>query len=183
MKSQHSRHDHLSRVGRGENTHTHTHPRTSAHTRTQFIFPRWEKHNPPAQQAGCVHFLGTDPLFAASEWCPWKVKSPRFRTSLPLASQTNFVGIRPGPPGEALLPSLPGSRSPGRSSPARSALPYLGELGDLLAHFHVHLGIAVHSPARASAGFGFGARASPGRVHFAIEGSCHRHKARSAHRL
>ena len=59
---------------------------------------------------------------------------------------------------------------------ARSTPPYLSELSDLLAHFHVHLRITVHSPARATAGVGFGARAGSWRVNFAVEGRCHRFK-------
>lgn len=59
----------------------------------------------------------------------------------------------------------------------RSAAPYLGELSDFLAHFHVHLGITIHSPVRASAGVGFRARAGSWRVDFAVEGRCHRFKA------
>lgn len=58
----------------------------------------------------------------------------------------------------------------------RSAAAYLGELSDFLAHFHVHLGITIHSPVRASAGVGFRARAGSWRVDFAVEGRCHRFK-------
>ena len=97
----------------------------------------------------------------------------------PLPSRVGLRGkvsarILPGPPsGASALPPRPGAPRT-RSWPACSASRYLGELGDLLAHFHVHLGITVHSPAGATSGIGFGARASPGRVNFAVEGRSHR---------
>jgi hypothetical protein len=88
-----------------------------------------------------------------------------------LASQS-LPGLGLGLPGRRICTRTPGRRGP-------SAPPYLGELSDLLAHFHVHLGLTVHSPARATADVGFGAGASPGRVNFAVEGRCHRYKAPS----
>lgn len=75
-----------------------------------------------------------------------------------------------------LSPNL-GAPPRARSSLDRSASPYLGELGDLLAHFHVHVGIPVHSPVGATAGISFGALASPGRVNFAVEDRSHGYNA------
>lgn len=101
-----------------------------------------------------------------------------------MASETKFVRVWHGPPGRHVCP--PPSKAPvapGAQLASFSALPYLGELGDLLAHFDVHLGITVHSPASATTGIGFGARASPGRVNFAVEGRCHRYKTPSTQML
>lgn len=67
--------------------------------------------------------------------------------------------------------------------PARGASPHLGELGDLLAHSHVHLRVGVHSPAGAAVGISFGALASPGRMNLVVERRSHRQNAPGAQGL
>lgn len=164
----------LEQSGQREHEHERTHTHTSTNS-TGFACPPWEQTTCAARGLWEIPCQGTSPA-AALGWCLQKVKSPRFRTaSLPGWPRRQSFNLDQAwsSPGRIRTPSAPGEPLE-RSQPAGSTSPYLGELGYLLAHFHVHLGVAVHSPAGAPVGISFGARASPGRMNVAVDRRRHR---------